>query len=121
MKRSEAIFSIVVLVFLISLFIYSRWRNKYIDSVPVYVISKIYRISDAENGFDYYFSYNYKKRVYKSVIRSLYIEMQDSVIVLKISKRDPKLWERVNGFIPDCLIKDKASFEKTWTRFPGCY
>ena len=86
MKRSEAIFSILVVLFLFGLFIYSKWRNKFIESNSVYVISKVYRISDAENGFDYFFSYNYESKEYRSVIRSLYIEMQDSLIVLKISQ-----------------------------------
>lgn len=120
MKRSEAIFSILVVLFLFGLFIYSKWRNKFIESNSVYVISKVYRISDAENGFDYFFSYNYESKEYRSVIRSLYIEMQDSLIVLKISRDSPELWKRENGRLPRCLLKSRGFLEKSWNNFPNC-
>ena len=94
MKKPEKIFSIVALLLLAGLVGYGVWESNRIDEKPTYVLAKVYAIHDTENGLIYEFKYIYDSVEYKGGLKG-YAEMKDSLIVLKVSKNNPKLWKHV--------------------------
>jgi hypothetical protein len=121
-KKDKAILilsaSITLLIFL-TLFFYGYFRKKSIEANKVYVIAYIYKIDSDVEGVNYRFFYNYSDHTYFDVIGSLDLRMQNSMILLKISSKNPKLWLRTNLDLPKCVI-EKPDLNKIWKEFPTC-
>ena len=118
MKKSEFIFSVIVLVLIGVLITGGIWKHRAINAKPVYVLAKIYKVEEVDDLI-YLFKYYYNSKEYRSGIKGGYIEDRDSIILLKISRTNPKLWERIEGRIPQCLAKDSL-LTKSWTEYPLC-
>jgi hypothetical protein len=118
MKKSELIFSVVVLALIAILIGGGIWKYRAVNRNPVYVLAKIHKIYDTENGLLYDFKYNYGSKEYKGTIKG-FIQPRDSIILLKISKTNPRLWKHIEDQIPQCLAKDSLLY-KSWTEYPLC-
>lgn len=118
MKTNEKIYSIIIVSILLIMLAYWFWKKSEIDKNPIYVIGKVNKIYDTENGFLYKFTYVFDGKKYNSGIKGLF-QLQDSLLILKISKTNPKLWRLANVKIPDCILND-SSLSKNWEKLPAC-
>ena len=118
MKKAEIIFSIVAVMAVATMIGYGIWKDKAIDVNPVYVLAKVYRIKDTENGLIYSFKYYFDGREYDDGLKG-FVQLRDSVMLLKISKANPKLWKHIEGRIAKCLTND-SSLRKSWSEPPYC-
>lgn len=118
MKKVEIIFSIVAVVAVATMIGYRFWKNKAVDANPVYVLAKVYSIHDTENGLIYSFKYYFDGVEYDDGLKG-FVQLQDSVMLLKISKANPKLWRHFEGRIAKCLTNDTL-LRKSWSELPYC-
>jgi hypothetical protein len=117
--KSEKPGLIFFTLFTISVIVYNIFYRHKIDINPTYVLAKIYRIDGDQDGYDYKFFYYFDGKKYSNGIRTIVLENQDSLIVLKISKDNPDYWKRIDKELPECLVK-KPVFNKSWKDFPSC-
>ena len=94
MGKPEKIVLVSAIVIFTGLVAYGVWRSDRIDKNPVYILAKVYAVHDTENGLIYSFKYVYNSVEYDGGVKG-FIRMKDSIIVLKISKDNPKLYEYV--------------------------
>lgn len=97
---------------------YWFWKKLEIDKMPIYVIGKVTKVYDTENGLLYKFTYHFDGKKYHSGIKGLF-QLQDSLLILKISATNPKLWRLADVKIPDCIVND-SSLTKSWKTLPVC-
>lgn len=117
-KKNELIFSIIAVAIVAAMFAYGSWERKAVDAHPVYVLAKVYSIQDTENGLIYSFKYYFESVEHDAGLKG-FIQLQDSMILLKISKANPKIWKHVEGRVAKCLAKDSL-LKRTWTDPPLC-
>jgi hypothetical protein len=118
MKKQEKIFITAAIFILLAVLINALWRNREISKNGVYVLGKVKKIYDTENGLIYDFTYLYSGRQYHSHYKG-FIKMQDSLIILKISKLNPNVWKYIDYNIPECVLK-KDQVNKYWETLPNC-
>lgn len=118
MKKSEKIFSMFVLIGLLVLITYGLWRTKKIDENPIFVLGKITKVSESENGLIYDFIYTFEKNEYKNHMKG-FVKMRDSLVFIKISKNNPNLCKVLNNEESKCLIL-KDSINGIWEELQNC-
>ncbi len=118
MKTIEKLFWITTALIVLFLTINGIYRYQNINKDGVFVLAKVKKISDTENGLIYDFAYIFNNKVYTSHVKG-FITMKDSLIILKISKTKPHLWKYINVDIPDCVLKS-VNTKKYWDKFPFC-
>ena len=69
MKKIERIFIVIMLIGLSYLIVYSLWKDKQIEKNAVYVLAKVYKIHNTENGLLYCFMYYFDYIEYKSSLK----------------------------------------------------
>lgn len=118
MKKPELVFSIVALAIVVAMFAYGSWERKAVEAHPVYVLAKVYRIQDTENGLIYSLKYYFESVEYHAGLKG-FTQLQDAMILLKISKTNPKIWKHVEGRVAKCLAKDSL-LKRNWAEPPLC-
>jgi hypothetical protein len=118
MKNQEKIFITATLFILVGILVNSYWRNNIISKNGVYVLGRVKKINDTENGLVYNFTYTFQGKRYDSHYKG-FIKMQDSLIILKISTVNPHICKYIDQEIPRCLL-NTDSIHKYWETFPDC-
>jgi hypothetical protein len=118
MKKAEIIFSIVAAAAMIAMFGYKIWKNRTVDANPAYVFAKVYNIHDTENGLINSFKYYYNDVEYNDGLKG-FIQLRDSLLLLKISMTNPNLWKHVEGKVATCFTSDSV-LTKSWREPPYC-
>ena len=118
MSKREKVFSLIAVGIFLFLVGYSIWRKNSVDKDGVYVVAKIKSISDTENGLIYKFTYNFNGKSFNSGYKG-FIKSKDSLIILKVSRTKPKLWEYVEAEVPQCLLSPDF-LNRSWEGFPRC-
>ena len=117
MHKKEKIFSSISIIIILFLLTYSFLRKNKLNENPVYVIAKIKTINETENGLIYNFTYRFNQKEFSSHLKG-FLKLRDSLIILKISIADPKLWELIQVNVPNCM---EDSLNKTWKEIPICF
>lgn len=114
----ENITALFVLIFFISAFIYGFYKKNKINNDGVYLIAKVFKIKDTENGLSYDFNYYYKSLIHKGSIKG-FLKLKDSLVLLKISKSKPNLFVIIEDNIPSCIL-NIDSIKVNWNELPYC-
>jgi hypothetical protein len=118
MGKQGKVFIIAAAFILLAILINAVWRNNEISKNGIYVLGKVKKIYDTENGLIYNFDYLYNGKEYHSHYKG-FIKMQDSMILLKISKLSPNVCKYIEYKIPQCVLSIDAIY-KSWETLPTC-
>jgi hypothetical protein len=118
-KKIEKVYAVLVLLFFVVAISYGEWKDRKIDEDFVYTIGKVYAINDTENDKNYDFKYFIDNKEYKAGIKDLYFPMQDSMILLKVSRTNPKLCKRLTDKILECFLDERFLYTN-WREYPLC-
>ncbi len=118
MRKQEKIFITATVFILVAILINAVWRSNEINKNGVYVLAKVKKIDDTENGLIYNFDYLHNGKTYHSHYKG-FIKMQESTILVKISKLKPSVCKYIEYNIPQCILS-KDAVNKYWETLPTC-
>lgn len=117
-KNKYDVYAIVfVVLVLISLFQYGKWRDNYINSDFVFLLAKVYKIESNSDCINFCFYYRYHGIQYKPCISTFNIYSQDSLILLKVSRKNPEIFSNTNIEIPKCVLLN-PNLDESWESLP---
>lgn len=111
--KIEKVFFISISIFTIIALTISYFQRKEIEQYGVYVIGKVEEVTMAKTGRNFKCIYLYKDSLYRTYFTELGLPLKNgSLVIFKISKRKPSLWEKYLEFkIPPCLTFNSAPKE----------
>ncbi len=119
MAKRDKIFLIIVLCVFILLYLNGLRRDKMLETEYSFVLAKVYEIENNSDNLNFCYRYKFNGKEYQSCISTLDISMQDSLIIIKISKNDPSVNSRTNAKIPNCIL-ERPNLDNFWNEFPNC-
>jgi hypothetical protein len=117
-SNAEKILAAIVFLFFSLAICYGYFKEQKINEDGVYVLAKIYKINDTENGLNYTFTYYFDNKFYDAGIKG-FLKLKDSLILLKISKSNPTLFITIDEKIPYCILTND-SIKVIWKELPWC-
>jgi hypothetical protein len=120
MKNVEGRFLLAVLILLSVMVGYGYYKDKVIDKDYCYVIAKVDEVIDTENGISYKIHYYHSGQIYHSGIKGFINLFGDSLIAIKISKQQPRLWNYASSKIAACLKTKPNMMQNCWSYYSYC-